>query len=95
MHIIDLQTMPTDSFAPLSLLHFSWYFLIPFTATYLISQDLKCNFKLAFEEMMDSAHTSDNLHHIDDDDEDLDRIMKANITIRMQEYAAKITKWRR
>ncbi|KIK90690.1 hypothetical protein PAXRUDRAFT_151371 [Paxillus rubicundulus Ve08.2h10] len=94
MCIVDLERTPTESFTPLTLSHFTWYFLVPFIGAHLISQDLKCAPNVAFKEMLESADAGDTLHPAEDGDDDLEDIMKANMDARRHECMAEITEQR-
>ncbi|KIK81546.1 hypothetical protein PAXRUDRAFT_121482, partial [Paxillus rubicundulus Ve08.2h10] len=95
MQIIDPTTTPTDSIAPLSLSHFTRYFLIPFVGSHLIAHDLGCDFKTACHIMITSATIGESLHPAGDNYNSIEEVLKANIEGRMREHRKDITECRK
>ena len=77
MKIVGVNNPPGSTIAPLSLARFTRYFLIPFVASRLISVDLRCNLKLAYEIMCSSSETGAILQPEDDVDEELEEILRS------------------
>src|ERR1700730_12106432 len=88
----DPIATPTDAFAPLSLNHFTKYFLVPFVATQLIAEDLNTSYEDAWEELVASGDVGASLQY-DVDHEALDAIHHENVvSARKEKQSAKGTK---
>ena len=77
MKIVGVNNPPGSTIAPLSLARFTWYFLIPFVASHLISMDLRCDLKLAYEIMCSSGKTGAILQPEDNVNEELEEIFES------------------
>ncbi|EGO29005.1 hypothetical protein SERLADRAFT_433020 [Serpula lacrymans var. lacrymans S7.9] len=86
VQIIDLKTTPIHSFWPLSLSRFTRYFLVPFVACTLISEDLKCSLEEAYEEIIASGNAGQNIHLYEENDKQLDKISRAEFGTKMKEH---------
>ena len=69
---------PGSSLAPLSLPRFTRYFLVPFVASHLIRQDLKCDARLAYQLMVASCSVGDVLHPYEEEqpDDELEEVLR-------------------
>jgi hypothetical protein len=59
---------------------YTQYFLVPHIACTLIAQDLDCSIETAYEEMIASGDVGKNLQPEDDDDPELEKVFKMNMT---------------
>jgi len=76
LRMYNPTTTPTDAFAPLSLAMFTQCFLVPFIACLLIAADMDCSTETAREEMANSSDLGESLYGADDEDDDIDDILK-------------------
>lgn len=72
------SSTPCDAFAPLSLSKFTSYILVPYIGHRLIAGDLNCGSTAAYQEMVDSGDTGANLQPAEDDDQEIDELVRAN-----------------
>jgi hypothetical protein len=79
LRMYDPVYTPTDAFTPFTLTQFTEWFLVPHIATCLIAQDLDCSPETAWEEMVASSDMGYQAQRVEDDDEELDKILKENL----------------
>jgi hypothetical protein len=69
-------TTPTEAFAIPILSMFTQCFLVPFIACLLIAADMDCSIETARKEMADSGDLGKSLYRADDEDDDIDDILR-------------------
>jgi len=91
LRMYDPATTPSAGFAPFSLGQFSQLFLVPYIARLLIKEDMVCSMKEAHEEMVDSREVGHSLHIEDDEDLELESILRMNTREAIKERRAKLS----